>query len=129
MLIAASSPQILQADVVGDTVSPIEVSLSAGCHGTRFALSYRNTWLPKTGTSGVTSVSIAGREVPNGVAKMNASLKGARIESVSVIRCFAVTRSFLIAVHPDGGDAARLGLERVRVFIINRGGVRPEIES
>lgn len=120
------APAGAQGSVDGDTVSPIEISLTAYCGKGRIDIAYRNSWIDGTGPIGIHSLTIDGKAVADGASAINARIGRVRISGISFLKCHAARGEFLLVVVVDGGDAARLEMkDRNFFFAVDRASIRP----
>ena len=118
-LLAAMLATGAAGDREGDTVSPIDVTISAACRSETVSLSYRNSWLDGADNRGLRSVSINGKPVPAAMLFINGAIKNARIDKVSLLQCYSEQRKFLIAIKVDAADVKRLGVPMMQVFAVD----------
>ena len=108
----------------GDTVSPIDISVSASCGLGTINITYRNSWIDGTGPAGVKSLSINGTNVADGSDIINAATENSRIAGISFLRCDSKTSEFIFEVRVDEGDVSRKGIPARHFFSARPGMVK-----
>ncbi|WP_147276258.1 hypothetical protein [Sphingomonas aracearum] len=112
---AAGAPEL-----VGDTVSPINVSISAVCKTNSIRITYRNSWIDGTGPVGLRKVEVNGRDAPEALSAITRIIKNARIDRLSFLHCFADRNIFNIYIKIDSSDVRRLNLKEIYVLAVDQ---------